>query len=133
MFLFDPVKRDMSLPNAGTIPRNVGACYQVLRESTGDSMLASLSKVEAKLSDGADRYARGWFGNCGQMTENPNLVIEKGICNGSHGAAGGVPWGEYTPDAKATGQAASFMSAALQKHGLNIHLNNYWKAWHKTT
>ena len=35
MFLFDPVKREGGLPNAGTIPRNVKNCYKILRTLSG--------------------------------------------------------------------------------------------------
>ncbi|WP_309643716.1 hypothetical protein [Phenylobacterium sp.] len=127
MFLFDPVKRDLALPNADTIPHNVRNCYKVLRAPSKDSNAVSF------MSPNNDRYARGWMRNCGESVEDPSLTFVDTPCviSGSHGAAGGVPWGEYTPDKAATQMAADWMSTRLQKHGLKISLKNYWMAWHK--
>lgn len=131
MFLFDPVKREGGLPNAGTIPRNVKNCYKILRTLSGSkSVMDSVMKWDAEVWD-IDPYQRRWMGNTGNVMESGRTHVEQAVINGSHGAAGGSPWYAHAPDRIATETAAAWMTAMLQRHGLSVSLRSDWVAQNK--
>ena len=131
MFLFDPVKRELSLPNAGTVPSNVKNCYTLLRSLSGAKGITdSLLKWDSKLSD-ADPYQRRWMGSTSNIFESPKTHRETAVVAGSHGALGGSPWYEYAPDEQATETAARWMTAFLQRHGLGVSLRSDWVSQNK--
>ncbi len=131
MFLFDPVKRELSLPNAGTVPGNVKNCYTLLRSLAGAKGITdSLRRWDSKLSD-ADPYQRRWMGTTSNIFQSANTHHEQAVVAGSHGALGGSPWYEYAPDELATDTAAKWMTGFLNKHGLPITLRSDWTAQNK--
>jgi pimeloyl-ACP methyl ester carboxylesterase len=131
MFLFDPVKREGGLPNAGTIPRNVKNCYKILRTLSGSKgIVDSVLKWDSQVWD-VDPYQRRWMGNTANILESSMTHLEQAVVNGSHGAAGGAPWYEHEPDRIATDTAAKWMTAMMQRHGLGVTLRSDWVAQNK--
>lgn len=130
MFLFDPVKREGGLPNAGTVPRNVKNCYKVLRSLSGSKgIIDSVLKHDEVVWDIApDPVQRRWMGNTANVRESNKTHLEQTVVNGSHGAAGGVPFYVYQPDRIATEVAATWMTTMLQRHRLNVKLRSDWVA-----
>jgi hypothetical protein len=126
MFLFDPVRRDYCLPNAYTIPRNVGKCYKIMRSLTGyKGNVAAVLKWDKEIW-GIDPYQRGWMGNCATHLESNRTVLQQAVVDGSHGSAGGAPWPNHAPDRIATDTAAKWMTAMMQMHGVNVTLKSYF-------
>lgn len=127
MFVFDPVARDYCLPNAYTIPRNVGRCYKILRSlSNYKGTLDSMLKWDKQRWD-IDPLERGWMGNCGTHLESNRTVLQQAPVAGSHGAAGGVPWPDHAPDRLATDTAAKWMTGMMQQHGIHATLTSYFE------
>jgi pimeloyl-ACP methyl ester carboxylesterase len=129
MFLFDPVKREGSLPNAGTVPRNVRNCYIIRRSLEGSKgIIDSLKKWDSEVWD-IDPYQRRWMGYTSNNIENKHATrLEETVINGSHGSVGGSPWYEYWPDKAATEAAADWMTGKMKKHGVNVTLKSDWIA-----
>ena len=119
LFLFDPVDRHLS-GDTKVIPSNVCEVWVARR------------KIDAKAMNKYDRMlpfykaghnpARNWFGTTATETESNDTVVNAETFLGSHGALGGVGWGEVKEDPACQVAVAEFMNRGLKSAGLSFKL-----------
>jgi pimeloyl-ACP methyl ester carboxylesterase len=110
MFLFDAV--DMQTSELGlsqTIPDNVDF---VAHARTARS-LGFWARNPVK--------SRFYFYNTGRWLDGDGVLVEKKFV-GSHGAAGGVPWGDVVGDRACALAVAEWMTGQLKSQGVDVTL-----------